>query len=154
MDIEIWDYKGSRSGTPYLIDYVRQLLTYAALYRERVGELPARCVLFFVNEPDRSEQLIAVPVDEEIVRRAVEWTYEQVGHLQKTIGIFQKDPCAVPGGDFERRGAKVGNRMTDELKKQCTACGFRFDCDEYGTHLRSDRKKPHPDIDIYNVRKN
>src|SRR5205809_831043 len=34
-DLEIWDYKGTRAGTPYKTDYVRQLLTYASLYRER-----------------------------------------------------------------------------------------------------------------------
>ena len=119
-----------------------------------MGALPARCVLFFVNEPDRWKQLVAVPVDGVVVKRAVDWTYEQVDHLQKTISLFQKDPCSVPGGEFEKRGEKIGNRMTDELKNQCTACGFRFDCDEYRAHLRSDARKPHPDVDIYNVRKN
>jgi hypothetical protein len=154
MDVEIWDYKGSRSDTPYLIDYVRQLLTYAALYEERVGVLPARCVLFFVNEPERWKQLVAVPVDSAVVKQAVDWTYEQVDNLQETIALFQNDPCSVPGGDFEKRRATVGQRMTEELKQQCTACGFRFDCDEYRTHLRSSGHKPHPDVDIYNVRKN
>src|SRR5262249_50318644 len=33
-DIEIWDYKGTRADTKYVGDYVRQLLTYAALYKE------------------------------------------------------------------------------------------------------------------------
>lgn len=154
MEVEIWDYKGSRSDTNYLIDYVRQLLTYAALYEERVGTLPARCVLFFVNEPDRLKQLVAVPVDDDVVKRAVEWTYEQVDQLQETISLFQKDPCSVPGGEFEKRDAKVGNRMTDELKNQCTACGFRFDCDEYRAYLGPGGRKPHPDVDIYNVQKN
>src|SRR5262249_50834712 len=36
-ELEIWDYKGTRASTPYSTDYVQQLLTYAALYRERVG---------------------------------------------------------------------------------------------------------------------
>src|SRR5262249_55391145 len=41
-DLEIWDYKGTRAKTIYKPDYVRQLLTYATLYRERTGVLPAR----------------------------------------------------------------------------------------------------------------
>src|SRR6202042_2026935 len=62
-DVEIWDYKATRARSPFCNDYVRQLLTYAALYRDRTGELPARCVLFFINEPpDRGRRLLAVDV--------------------------------------------------------------------------------------------
>ena len=37
-DIEIWDYKASKPDTPYIHDYVRQLLTYAALYHRNNPE--------------------------------------------------------------------------------------------------------------------
>src|SRR5204863_9643835 len=91
-DLEIWDYKGTRAQTPYKTDYVRQLLTYAALYRERTGALPSRCVLFFVNEPTKSERLVVVPIDEQIVTRSLEWTIAQVKELRKTTLRFENDP--------------------------------------------------------------
>ena len=47
---------------------VMTLLTYATLYRDRTGDLPARCVLFFIKEPpDKSRRLVAIDVTEAIV---------------------------------------------------------------------------------------
>lgn len=151
-DLEIWDYKGTRAETPYKTDYVRQLLTYAALYRERTGSLPSRCVLFFINEPPTSaERLVVVPIDERIVERSLKWTIEQVRQLRKTTLLFERDPCAVQGGSLHLSAKQTGQRTDEELKKQCTACGFRFDCTEYRTYLG---KPNHPDIRMDNVRKN
>lgn len=152
-DIEIWDYKGTRSSTSHVVDYARQLLTYAYLYRERTSELPARCVLYFVNERDVPSQLLAIDVDEDLIQRAVDWTHEQVDELQATIAQCQKDPCSVPGGDRALYGAPEKERVSEDLAQQCTACGLRFDCPEYRAYCGS--KKPnHPDIDIRNVSKN
>ena len=150
-DLEIWDYKGTRANTAYTTDYVRQLLTYAALYRERTGTLPRRCVLFFINEHTKSERLLAVPITGEIVARSLEWTIEQVRELRKTTIEFEKDPCSVDGGSLHLGSSPVGKRIDLELKKQCTACGFRFDCSEYRAYLT---KSDHPDIRLDNVRKN
>jgi hypothetical protein len=150
-DVEIWDYKGTRAGTPYVADYVRQLLTYAALYKERSGELPRRCVLFFVNEGTRSEQLLVIPVDQEIVNHALNWTIEQVKLIRKTTLEFQGSPISIEGGGLEDRNKPVGSRISEELKQQCTAFGFRFDCEEYCTHLGGNQ---HPDVTMTNVRKN
>jgi hypothetical protein len=151
-DLEIWDYKGTRAETPYKTDYVRQLLTYAALYRERTGTLPSRCVLFFVNEPSASlDRLVVVPIDEHIVERSLAWTVAQVRELRKTALRFEKDPCSIEGGSGHLIKMPIGKRTDEELKKQCTACGFRFDCTEYRTHLG---KPNHPDIRLDNVRKN
>ena len=67
-EVEIWDYKGTRANSPLCDDYVRQLLTYAALYRDRTGELPVHCVLFFVaGSPDRCRRLLAIDVSPAIV---------------------------------------------------------------------------------------
>lgn len=150
-DLEIWDYKGTRAQTPYKTDYVRQLLTYAALYKERTGVLPDRCVLFFVNEPIKAERLVVVPIDEQIVARSLEWTISQVKELRKTTLRFETDPCSVEGGSLHLVGNPVGQRTDEELKKQCTACGLRFDCTEYRTYLA---KPNHPDIRLDNVNKN
>jgi len=140
-DLEIWDYKATRAETMYKPDYVRQLLTYATLYRERTGVLPERCVLFFVNDADRrDDQLLAVPIDAAIVETALAWTLTQVQELRKTAIKFETDPTSV-------RGIPVDV----ELQQQCTACGFRFDCVDYSSYL----KRPnHPDIQLHNVRKN
>jgi DNA helicase II / ATP-dependent DNA helicase PcrA len=150
-DREIWDYKATREGTPYIADYVRQLMTYAALYRDRTGSLVQRCVLFFVNEPDRRRKLIAIPLETNIVDRAVQWTEEQVKVLRKTTLQFENDPCSVEGGSLQLMHKARGKRTDEELSKQCTACGRRFDCSEYFAYLSNPR---HPDIRLDNVSKN
>ncbi len=150
-DREIWDYKATRAATPYTTDYVRQLLTYAALYRDRTGYLVERCVLFFINEPKKELRLISIPIDNTIVGRAVEWTLEQVKALRETALQFEKDPCSVEGGGLHLFGKQVGKRTDEELSKQCTACGRRFDCEEYKAFLG---KPNHPDIRLDNVAKN
>jgi len=145
-DVEIWDYKGSRAKTPYLRDYVLQLLTYAHLFNERSGQVPARCVLFFINEPRREAQLLAVPITGRILDAALEWTISRVKDLQSTIREFQANPESVCGGD------PSSHEVREELSQQCTACGFRFDCAAYKKFLGGRAK--HPDIDIYNILKN
>lgn len=148
-DMEIWDYKGTRANTPFVADYVRQLLTYAALYRDRVGELPVRCVLFFINEPQRHRRLLAIDVNGRIVDAAVAWTYEQVRLLRSTADTFETQPEAVVAGELAKQHQPVGKRLSQETTAQCTACGFRFDCPEYtadGKHLS--------DVDRTNVFKN
>jgi DNA helicase-2/ATP-dependent DNA helicase PcrA len=151
-DVEIWDYKGTRATTGYINDYVRQLLTYAALFRDRTGSLPARCVLFFINEKDATHRLLAIDVNDALVRAALDWTETQVRELQATKLVFERDPLAVTAGEFVRRSNSVGQRLTSESTQQCTACSFRFGCEEYETHLGGGTS--HPDIDILNVMKN
>jgi hypothetical protein len=146
-ELEIWDYKGSKASSQYLPDYVRQLLTYAALYRDRSGNLPARCVLSFLNEKERAKQLLVVESKPDVVERAVKWTIAQVGSLQQSVTAFMKSPAGLVGGP-------PGGEIADELKQQCTACGFRFDCKGYCDELGHSREQPHPDVDIYNVAKN
>ena len=153
-DREIWDLKGSRIKTPYLIDYVRQVITYAALYRERTGTLPRRCVLFFVNEPRDEDALLSIPVDEQIVESGVRWTVQQVADLQRTLTSFEIDPAQVGGGTVLRRDKPVGDRVDDVLRTQCTVCAQRFDCEEYTTHLGSTAQKVKRDVSIYVVSKN
>lgn len=150
-DIEIWDYKGTKANTKYIADYVRQLLTYAALYRDKAQELPKRCVLFFVNETAPEERLLAIEVNDKIVESALQWTIEQVKQMRSTTLAFQSSPLKIEGGGLEERHHPIGGRVTEELKQQCTACGLRFDCLEYCTHLGSN---DHVDVDRTNVRKN
>jgi hypothetical protein len=150
-DIEIWDYKGSRATTKYLDDYVLQMLTYAALYDEKTGTLVKRCVLFFINEPDRAKQLLAVRVDQDIVDRALTWAKEQVRLLRQTSLDFRNDPTGIAGGSLDLRQKPVGKRVVGDLKQQCTACGFRFDCEEYVAYVGgADR----PDVSRTNIDKN
>lgn len=81
--------------------YVRQLLTDAALYQERSGKTPVRCVLFFVNEPKPDRQLLAIPVDPSVIKTAEDWTIDQVRQLRGTVVKFQNDPMSVDGGNLE-----------------------------------------------------
>lgn len=151
-DMEIWDYKSTRANSPFVADYVRQLLTYAALYRDRTGELPVRCVLFFINEPRQHRRLLAVDVDTSVVDAALAWTYDQVRFLRHTADTFETRPDDVLAGELARETEPLGKRLTQETTAQCTACTFRFDCPEYTTHLRGGQS--HPDIDLMNVFKN
>ena len=151
-DIEIWDYKGTRANTPFVGDYVRQLLTYAALFRDRTGELPVRCVLFFINEPRRDRRLLAIDVDTGVVDAALAWTYDQVRLLRGTADTFETQPANVLAGELARQAEPLGNRLSQETTAQCTACTFRFDCPEYTAHLKGGDQ--HPDINLANVFKN
>jgi DNA helicase-2/ATP-dependent DNA helicase PcrA len=151
-DIEIWDYKGTRAKSPFVEDYVLQLLTYAALYRDRTGELPVRCVLFFINEPRRDRRLLAIDVDSIIVDAALAWTYDQVRLLRATADAFEARPDAVAAGELARQSQPLGQRLSQETTAQCTACTFRFDCPEYTAHLTGGDQ--HPDINLANVFKN
>src|SRR4051794_16781995 len=153
-DEEIWDFKATRASTHYLIDYVRQVVTYAALYRERTGRLPKRCVLFFVNEPKQEKGLLAVPVDDQIVDAALAWTVDQVEDLRKTVLAFASDPTGVEGGSLLRRSLPVGDRVDDDLKAQCTGCGQRFDCVEYTTSIGSVNGKVKRDVDPLAIGRN
>jgi hypothetical protein len=153
-DLEIWDYKGTAASTEYLDDYVRQVVTYSALLEDRLG-LPARCILFFVNEPNPHLRLLAIPVMQEVIEGSVDWTIEQVRELRQTVLQMQQDPLAIEGGDIRRRHLPLSERVTDELKRQCTACGQRFDCNTYASALADRRRgRIHPDIDIRNIHKN
>jgi DNA helicase-2/ATP-dependent DNA helicase PcrA len=151
-DVEIWDYKGTQAATGYIDDYVRQLLTYAALFRDRTGSLPSRCVLFFINEKKATHRLLAIDVDDTLVQTALDWTQEQVRELQATTLIFEADPLTVTAGELVRKNNPLGQRLTSESTQQCTACSFRFGCEEYQTHLGGGAS--HPDVDIFNVMKN
>jgi len=153
-DREIWDIKGSRIKTPYLIDYVRQVITYAALFRERTGTLPRRCVLFFVNEARDEDALLSIPADDEVVDSGLRWTVAQVADLQRTLTSFEDDPGAVPGGTVLRRERPVGDRVDEVLSTQCTGCAQRFDCEEYTTHLGSTAGRVKNDVSLYTVTKN
>jgi hypothetical protein len=152
-DLEVWDYKGSRAGTDYLPDYVLQLLTYANLYRERTGSRPARCVLFFVNEPDPAEQLLAVPLggDDTLLAAALDWTLNRVKELQATVRAFRGDPAAVPGGDGYDRQARR-QTVSSVLSQQCQTCGQRFGCRAYVDGLPG--KEKNADVSLTNVFKN
>lgn len=153
-DEEIWDYKGTRAGSEYTVDYVRQLLTYAALYRDRVGHLPDRCMLFFVNEPEEDKRLLLVEVDDEIVEAALDWTHAEVKRLRATAVDFEREPLAIPGGAITREGHPPAERITTELRQQCTACGYRYDCDAYVAYAQARGADAQRDINILDVRKN
>lgn len=154
-DEEIWDFKASKAKTHYLIDYVRQVVTYAGLYRERTGRLPSRCVIYFVNERDEVKGLLAVPVDDNIVDAAVEWTVGEVEQLRATTLDFESDPLSIEGGSALLRDQPIGDRVDDDLKAQCTGCGQRFDCGEYVAHLGPGKAgEPKRDVDPLAVGRN
>jgi hypothetical protein len=148
---EIWDYKGSREDNNFLTDYVRQLVSYAKLFEERTGQLPARCVLFFVNEKTQERRLLAIPITQQIADAGLAWTIKEAKALRMTELRFQDDPKAVQGGSTAASGLQKGTRITPELRVQCTTCGQRFDCEEYEAYLGGD---DHNDIRRDNVFKN
>lgn len=150
-DLEVWDYKGTRADGPYERDYVLQLLTYAKLYHERTGVLPRRCVLFYINEQNLDDELLAIPISEEVISAAEQWTVCQAQALRQTALSFQRDPQTVVGGNLEYIDPETRSRIDPVLKKQCTACAHRFDCASY---IESLGRVQHPDVDLRNVGKN
>lgn len=150
-DVEIWDYKGTRVSTKYINDYIRQVLTYAALYKEKTGELPVRCVLFFVNEKNDDDRLLSVEITPELVQNSLQWTQNQVKALRQSIKVFETDPQTLAPGEYEKGDLPPKERISSDLSQQCTACGFRFDCESYQQYLGG---PTHQDVDIYNVNKN
>lgn len=147
-DVEIWDYKGSSAATQYKADYARQLLAYASIYTERTGQMPARCVLFFINEKTPDLQLLAIPVSPAIIDAAIDWTHTQVENLQESLALFRAGPDKFAGGEFDLRKKPVHERVTAELQQQCTACGQRFGCREYSEYLRARNPKGGVPADI------
>jgi len=106
-------------------------------------------VLFYLNEEDREDQLLAIPLEKELLDEALSWTIAQVKALQRTACSFQADPLSVPGGSVD---PATGSRtISATLKQQCTTCGRRFDCQSYAEHLGD---PAHRDIDIRDVGKN
>ena len=157
-DQEIWDYKGTRlRNNTSRDDYVRQVVTYAALLQDRIG-LPRRCVLFFTNEkPNSGKRLVAIPIDQEVVDASIAWTLEQVRHLRETVLDLQRDPLSVVGGDLTKRDQPLAERVDTELKAQCNACSQRFDCNTYRAFLAKSERNAGADpadVDILNVAKN
>ena len=61
-------------------------------------------------------------------------------------------PLGVIAGERTLGKQPLGKRVTAETVQQCTGCAFRFDCDEYRTHLGPSTKSR--DVDIYTVFKN
>jgi hypothetical protein len=149
-EVEIWDYKATSASTGFMADYVLQLLTYGGLYAERAGALPVRGVLFFINESDPRRQLLSVVMDPAVVQAALRWTITQISEIQDTIDQCEQDPLAVSGGELALSALPRGQKITAELRKQCTGCSWRFDCDEYRTHVGDSSAE----VDIYNVFKN
>ena len=112
-------------------------------------------MLFFVNEPDPQHRLLSIPISPTIVNGAVDWTLEQVKELRDTVLRMQQDPLSIEGGDLRLVDQPPAQRVTEELKQQCTACGQRFDCTAYGAALTSGSARRTPaDIDLLNVGKN
>ena len=127
-DVEIWDYKASKPDTPYIGDYVRQLLTYAAIYHQHTGSLPKRCVLAFLRQPKKgtlADHLVAIPINQSLVDAALKWTTNQVGSIGSSVTTFRTNPLSIPAGD------EGCGKISKELRNQCTACGQRFDCGSY-----------------------
>jgi len=134
-DVEIWDYKASKPTTPYIGDYVRQLLTYAAIYHQHTGSFPKRCVLAFLRQPKKgtlADHLVAIPIDQSLVDAALNWTTSQVGAMGASVTTFRANPLTIPGGD------EGSGTISKELRNQCTACGQRFDCSSYSSVAPSD----------------
>jgi hypothetical protein len=150
-DLEIWDYKATKPDSPFVPDYARQSLTYAALFKERSGQVPVRRVVFLVNESDREKKLLAVGLDKPLIEHALLWTIDQVRLIRKTMLQFHVNPTSVPGGTLGKHHLSVGSRLDEEQRQQCTAFGLRYDCVEYKTSLG---RPNHPDIALVNITKN
>jgi hypothetical protein len=67
---------------------------------------------------------------------------------QLTVG-----ESAIAVGNLERQAAPPSERVTAELRSQCTTCGYRFDCSSYREFVVK-KGGSQGDVDLCEVRKN
>jgi putative RecB family exonuclease len=130
-DLEMWDYKGKSAFnlTPFERQtYEFQMRVYAHLYRMKHGVLPAKAVLYFVNELDGPTPPVTRPVNATLevdlsaplVAAAVAEFSQTVGQIETSRAARQWQP-ALPGAIS---------------RQDCAVCDLQWDCPTPGTGMR------------------
>lgn len=117
--VEIVDYKASQrpaDDDSFLDDYREQLRVYAGLYSVQEGELPARAVIYFLNEEEPGRMRFEIELDEAEIRAALQRFETTVEELEETR-------------ETDSWGEITDTEAPDEAT--CDVCDFRADCPVY-----------------------
>jgi putative RecB family exonuclease len=129
--VEIWDYKGARvprDDTNEMESYRYQMLVYAALYKIRNKCLPARGVLYFMNEFESPEggrtknPVLEVDFQEDEIDKALHEFDGTALRIEQCRKDNQWDPPSPE---------KLG-----DIEDTCAACDLRWSCRSYGSGIR------------------
>jgi hypothetical protein len=120
--VEIWDYKGASKPSLGDADYQRyvfQMQVYADLYRQKTGQVPAKAILYFLNELSTNpapqirpvNALLEVSLDPAAVQQALSSFGETVQHIEacRTTRSWPSPPVAPS-------------------LATCNACDLRWNC--------------------------
>ncbi len=143
-DVQIWDYKGSKSpnvntqdGRARLRDYQFQMLVYADLYLRRNGRYPKKAFIYFVGEFSRK------PVPDVRPQNAVMGVELEPEDMQTALAEFDNTVHQIEDSRLQNRwvapqdGAKVAGQET------CDLCDIRWTCPEMGpTYRQAPAKYP------------
>ena len=101
QELELWDYKATRYDKEHILQYVKQMLTYAYIYERTQGGRPGRCVLFFIKECPSSKRrfLVIDASDVDVNRACFEWTLTQIREIEQSKLVFEANPGELMGGD-------------------------------------------------------
>jgi putative RecB family exonuclease len=127
---EIWDYKGTKrpnANSPQLKDYEWQMCVYAELYKQKTGVLPARAILYFINELDADPKLKTRPA------KAVYEVKFTDTKIKQSLDDFHKTAMQIINC---KKNQYWPNPKTPPEDETCAICDLRWNC--------SDSKKKYP----------
>jgi hypothetical protein len=130
-DWEMWDYKGKSALNLSVYErqtYEFQMRVYAYLFQIKHGVLPARAVLYFVNELDGPtpptsrprNAILEVDLSEPLIAVAVEEFALTVGQIETSRNLRQWPPAL--------RGVIS--------RQDCAVCDLQWDCATPSTSMR------------------
>ena len=120
--VEIWDYKGSNRpslGTPEYERSIFQLQVYADLYRQKTGIIPAKAVLYFLNElapnPVPSQRPVSAMLEVELSSESVKKALQSFDNTVNTI-----THCRSTG--------RWPDPQVSPRQATCDECDLRWNC--------------------------
>lgn len=127
--VEIWDYKGSKfpdigtpSGVNKLDRYKAQMLAYAQLYKNKTGNLPLKCILYFMNELDQPTPPIVRPSSSIFVMDLRDPT--NLDNIATAMASFSQ--TAVDIAQSKATNNWAPSQVPD--KETCDICDRRWNC--------------------------
>jgi hypothetical protein len=120
--VEIWDYKGAYKPSLGDADYKRyvfQMQVYADLYRNKTGQVPAKAILYFLNELGGSHVPATRPAN-----ALLEVDLDPV-EVQKGLHSFDHTVAAIEGCRSTRTWPAPA---LAPRKETCDACDLRWKC--------------------------
>jgi hypothetical protein len=129
--VELWDYKGSRRPTITAPDYQNyrfQMLVYAELYRMKIGTLPFRGILYFLNELADDPAPTSRPVN-----AILEIMFDQLD-VDAAMSEFERTVDGIENCRLLRDWPDPPDAPSEET---CDACDARWNCraaEAFGRH--------------------